>query len=722
MDSLALEFENNVDVDETWFDGVLEIIPATTSREQASSLKALPVIEEDNKSLIEESTTFVGRGFYDTDIILTEAKTSNQIMLGSGVLLQNPSTWGRIDESPRRFVVTAGHCVCRVQYGELEMYKQIRLRIPTKPWKGFPEDREKYSFGHTNMKDFYSNIMAKTEFIFVHPQYKGSWESHDIALIAIPPMIPTYGARIFRMHDDVSSLKSSAIVGFPVGTATEEVKSHIPYVSSRQRAVGESSHIEFKLNSTMVRYHSKTFQGMSGGAIVIDGNIIGIHTSGDSAENYGDGLVFTDVIVKWMLEKFDQVELEEKIEEYRRKLQVGKSENQLKKVWNQLKCDLTLELMKHQRKLLAGMQSILFDKGDRIGYFDDQCTVIEIDHANNTLEIRRDNCQELESLHASFVYEHLKIPGYQRSIWEQLEHYRTFKEGRPVMWLYDVDDESNERKYHYGLMQSNYGEYIGVRRYLDKGNEVMKEERSIHKDSLLMPFYAPHDKVWLLGKYFSGVDDVKECTFWAQKGEDLFTLKVPSKLESRGDHSKFRSLDYIAPKCGHTNAYPIEFNNVAIFDSPRDMEDYIIDISIQGENIGGYKNEIAPQVESWDAEFVEIRKIEKWTKNDGHKLIALNFSISILIYVHQLRNISAGHKLIAIGGQKFGDWRQAILDKTRAKNLDFTLTFYTNKYATKVEVLKAQDYAISRSEQSDRCTNQRASAFSWFGSKFGTTI
>ena len=57
------------------------------------------------------------------------------------------------------------------------------------------------------------------------------------------------------------------------------------------------------------------------------------------------------------------------------------------------------------------------------------------------------------------------------------------------MWLYaSMDDEGNTHKYHYGLMQSNHGDYIGVRRYFDKANEVITEEGLIHKDSLLMPF------------------------------------------------------------------------------------------------------------------------------------------------------------------------------------------------------------------------------------------
>ena len=95
-------------MDDNWFDGVIEIIAATTSREQNGNqdenkfFKTM-IQEDDRTSKVvsdTESTTFTGRGFYDTDIILTEAKNSSkQVILGSGVLLQDPSTWGRFDES-----------------------------------------------------------------------------------------------------------------------------------------------------------------------------------------------------------------------------------------------------------------------------------------------------------------------------------------------------------------------------------------------------------------------------------------------------------------------------------------------------------------------------------------------------------------------------------------------------------------------------------------------
>ena len=47
-----------------------------------------------------ESTFRAERGFHDTDVVLTEAKTQQRhLFLGSGVLLQSPATWGSVDES-----------------------------------------------------------------------------------------------------------------------------------------------------------------------------------------------------------------------------------------------------------------------------------------------------------------------------------------------------------------------------------------------------------------------------------------------------------------------------------------------------------------------------------------------------------------------------------------------------------------------------------------------
>jgi len=303
--------KENDDVEIDWFEGVTKILPASTSMKQGGLHAEDAVFFEDlvkkdeyspKVGVDSESTFRAERGFHDTNVVLTEAKAQQKhLFLGSGVLLQNPSTWSSVDESPRRFVVTAAHCVCSAQYNKITMYDPIRLRIPIKPWKNFPEDDQKYRHGAGEMKLFYSNIMINPKWIFIHPKYKGEWSSNDIALIAIPSVKPSLGSRIFSLRNPEIHPSSSEVIGFPMKESSGKLFSHMPYVSSRITSRQGELKIELELEGTMVRYHCRTFNGMSGGAVVFDDRIIGLHTAGDSLDlECGNGLVFTKSLVQWM--------------------------------------------------------------------------------------------------------------------------------------------------------------------------------------------------------------------------------------------------------------------------------------------------------------------------------------------------------------------------------------------------------------------------------------
>lgn len=214
------------DKKDSWFNDVSRFVAASNIFQEGAFEKRDEFLEkflkgaQNAKAKLESDQTITaGRGFYDTDIVLTEAKDdNNSAITGSGVLLQDPSTWGEVNESAYRFVVTAGHCVCIVQYNEVEKYNPIRLRIPIKPWKDFPQDVEKYRHGANEMKFFYSNIMCGPSQVFVHPDYKGHWDFQDIALIAIPSVTPSPTVRSFRLFNAHAGLTASSIVGFPLST------------------------------------------------------------------------------------------------------------------------------------------------------------------------------------------------------------------------------------------------------------------------------------------------------------------------------------------------------------------------------------------------------------------------------------------------------------------------------------------------------------------------
>merc|ERR1719354_1253972 len=193
-----VRFSQEVDVwviqegmNDAWFKDVSKFLPATNSEEAATSevssddshfetfLKGIGTKHNPDSDEVSK----VQRGFHKTDVVMIEADLVDSMFFGSGVLMQNPSTWGQVDQSARRFVLTAAHCVCDIRFDgwssfKKKQYQDIRLRIPIKPWKNFPEDYDKYCHHSVEMNKYFSNIVVDPNHVFVHPKYKGSWGQH----------------------------------------------------------------------------------------------------------------------------------------------------------------------------------------------------------------------------------------------------------------------------------------------------------------------------------------------------------------------------------------------------------------------------------------------------------------------------------------------------------------------------------------------------------------
>ena len=117
-------------------------------------------------------------------------------------------------------------------------------------------------------------------------RYNGAWwDGTDIALIAINEITPTWncnnfaiwattaGFNLFNIGKSVPEKRprSCAIVGFPLVKKNGKSFSHQPFVSLAQ---GENIS-EFRNRGTTIRYFCKTWPGMSGGAVLLDGKIVG---------------------------------------------------------------------------------------------------------------------------------------------------------------------------------------------------------------------------------------------------------------------------------------------------------------------------------------------------------------------------------------------------------------------------------------------------------------
>jgi len=273
--------------------------------------------QESANFIIENNPKFDGLlnpGFYGADIFVTEGKNSSTgtVSFGTAVLLQNPDTWGRQDKSKRRWAITAAHTVMTTgREGNPKKVSTLRLRKPILPWKGFPKDTEKYKAGPDATNHLYDSIVVPRKHIFPHPKFNGNWNcGYDVALIAIPEMAPSENAiKVPFVGYEFDNFPDSICVnGFPALNLNQKQRhTHIPYFSIRNRDDNDDEwevsiiRPQKKINTgaRMVRYPVATKPGISGGAVVAEGNVIGIHNAKRNATN-GWGTVFTEELKSWI--------------------------------------------------------------------------------------------------------------------------------------------------------------------------------------------------------------------------------------------------------------------------------------------------------------------------------------------------------------------------------------------------------------------------------------
>jgi len=319
----------SVCVSDSWFDGVKDILAASVQIQQGAGInendfaslvrqeqefdRSKPSVQDGVSQAVEYRGNNPQRGFYNSDVILMEAKHGGYAYLGSGMLLQDPSTWGPFEQNDenRRFVLTAAHCVCSTQYDKITIYDELRIKVPIKPWG----EMDLYDYGADATDCLYTKIEIKShDQIFIHPKYCGKWhDCTDIALVAIPEVQPTVGSMAMCIWPFEDHPTSSIIVGYPTSKDrnTGQILSHLPYYSPRYQE-NEEDGADLKMefipdNSTasIVRYHCETYEGMSGGAVVLDDMIVGIHVAGDQLlRGCANGVLFTEEHLLWMREIF----------------------------------------------------------------------------------------------------------------------------------------------------------------------------------------------------------------------------------------------------------------------------------------------------------------------------------------------------------------------------------------------------------------------------------
>jgi len=284
-------------IHDVWFEGVTFEAAGRTAQENG---------ETENEKLHGN----LQRGFSGADIFVTEGKVSGTCNFGSCVLLQNPSTWGKEDTTMRRFIVTAAHCVSSFHFGKVKKVSQLRLRIPLLPWQDFPEDTQKYQAGIAETMHLYDSILVEKSQIFIHEKFDGNWNcGYDVALVAIPEMTPSAVASglFFDIYDMDSFPDSISVNGYPIARDNKgKWNTHIPYCSKLGREDDEEEEWMLairkptkKSKARMVDYPLATHPGISGGALIVDEIVIGIHNAKKS-KTAGHGTIFTKELKSWM--------------------------------------------------------------------------------------------------------------------------------------------------------------------------------------------------------------------------------------------------------------------------------------------------------------------------------------------------------------------------------------------------------------------------------------
>ena len=90
------KFEIDEVEDDDFFKDVEEFTAASNSKEEGKTLATIRKSTKENGG--KNATCTVDPGFHDTDVVVVEGKASKNIKLGTGILLQDPATWGNIDK------------------------------------------------------------------------------------------------------------------------------------------------------------------------------------------------------------------------------------------------------------------------------------------------------------------------------------------------------------------------------------------------------------------------------------------------------------------------------------------------------------------------------------------------------------------------------------------------------------------------------------------------
>jgi len=207
----------------------------------------------------------------------------------------------------RRFVITAAHCVSRFDFGRIKIFPELRLRIPRLPWKGFLEGHKKYRAGAMDIEELFDSIVVQKEHVFIHNKYDGHWMSgYDIAMVAIPEISPRESTSLHFATCERNSFPSSICInGFPaMKSAKNRSYTHMPYYSALNRAEND---VEWQLSfrKRIIDYPLPTQPGISGGALIIDDVIMGIHTAKKEARA-GHGTMFTKELQSWITKTYSK--------------------------------------------------------------------------------------------------------------------------------------------------------------------------------------------------------------------------------------------------------------------------------------------------------------------------------------------------------------------------------------------------------------------------------
>jgi len=263
---------------------------------------------------------------WNQQVVLIESVYNKKLNMGSGFLIQDVSKAASFVEQDCRWVATAAHCVSFFNDG-IKQYEKYRVRVLRKFFRSKAKIKEQ-GFGPQEAmksKRFHDYMVEPTD-IFVYSPYEKHatpyWGT-DFALVRLPQyhtlrlLMPLMKWDVKQPHPLGESTNHKfgqkpryhEVVGFPANTATEQT--YIQYSSSKlvrkcpkrdrhkaMHALGEYEtdfgfhHFYTQDDKHFLgRYMSQTSAGMSGGAIVCNEKIVGVHVLGGHSEIHGASMM-----------------------------------------------------------------------------------------------------------------------------------------------------------------------------------------------------------------------------------------------------------------------------------------------------------------------------------------------------------------------------------------------------------------------------------------------